>query len=336
MSRLRALVNAAMTDSLPHKPDYLALQQAAEWYAQLLEVEPQAEIHQRWRAWLDACEENRHAWRYVQTVSQRFQPLSGGLSSAAADTLLLPSTVMGRRRALKLSVLFASGTLLSWLTYRHTPLRESLLAVTADYHSATGEIKQLTLQDGTRLWLNTASAVDVRYDRQRRQIVLISGDLLIDTARDTRPFFVSSEQGQMQALGTRFSVEQHDGSTHLAVYSGTVEVSAQRGHVVRRVNAGQQLDFDRYAKGALSPNAHVDAGWSQGVLQANNTPLGEIIKQLARYRHGYLACDPNVADLRVMGAFPLADTDKSLAMLAQIFPVRIHRRFSWWVTVEKR
>lgn len=62
-------------------------------------------------------------------------------------------------------------------------------------------------------------------------------------------------------------------------------------------------------------------------MQANNTPLGEIIKQLARYRHGYLACDPNVADLRVMGAFPLADTDKSLAMLAQIFPVRIHRRF---------
>ena len=118
---------------------------------------------------------------------------------------------MGRWRALKLSVLFASGTLLSWLTYRHTPLRESPLAVTADYHSATGEIKQLTLQDGTRLWLNTASAVDVRYDRQRRQIVPISGDLLIDTARDTRPF-LSCEQGQMQALGTRFSVEQHDGS----------------------------------------------------------------------------------------------------------------------------
>jgi transmembrane sensor len=32
----------------------------------------------------------------------------------------------------------------------------------------------------------------------------------------------------------------------------------------------------------------------------------------------------------------LTDTDKSLAMLARVFPVRIHRRFSWWVTVEKR
>jgi transmembrane sensor len=59
-------------------------------------------------------------------------------------------------------------------------------------------------------------------------------------------------------------------------------------------------------------------------------------ERLARYRRGYLACDPDVADLRVMGAFPLTDTDKSLAMLARVFPVRIHRRFSWWVTVEKR
>jgi transmembrane sensor len=138
--------------------------------------------------WLEASEEHRHAWRYVQTVSQRFQPLSGGLASAAADTLLRPSTVMGRRRVLKLTALFASGTLLSWLTYRHTPLRESLLAASADYRSTTGEIKQLTLQDGTRLWLNTASAVDVRYDERRRQIILLSGDLLIDTARDSRPF----------------------------------------------------------------------------------------------------------------------------------------------------
>ncbi|MBK0035489.1 FecR domain-containing protein [Erwinia sp. S43] len=320
-----------MTDSFSHKPDYQALQQAAEWYAQLLEAGPQTEIHLRWSVWLNASEENRHAWHYVQAVSQRFQPLNGEIASAAADTLLSPSRIMGRRRALKLTAFFASGTLLSWLTYRHTPL----LAFTADYHSAVGEIKQLTLQDGTRLWLNTSSAVDVRYDEQRRQIVLLSGDLLIETARDWRPLFVSSAQGQMQALGTRFSVEQHDSSTHLAVYNGSVEVSATNGFILRRVNAGQQLDFDRFGKGVLSPSANVDASWSEGVLQANNTPLGEIIKQLARYRYGYLACDPDIADLQVMGAFPLTDTDKSLAMLAQIFPVRIHRRFSWWVTVEK-
>lgn len=336
MIPLRVLVNAAMPNAFVHKPGYQALQQAADWYAQLLEAEPQAEIHLRWRAWLEASEEHRHAWRYVQTVSQRFQPLSGGLASAAADTLLRPSTVMGRRRVLKLTALFASGTLLSWLTYRHTPLRESLLAASADYRSTTGEIKQLTLQDGTRLWLNTASAVDVRYDERRRQIILLSGDLLIDTARDSRPFFVSSAQGQMQALGTRFSVEQQEGLTHLAVYNGTVEVSAQRGHVLRRVNAGQQLGFDRDGKGELLANAFPDADWAQGILQANNAPLGEIIRRLARYRRGYLACDPDVADLRVMGAFPLTDTDKSLAMLARVFPVRIHRRFSWWVTVEKR
>ncbi|WP_455821273.1 FecR domain-containing protein [Pseudomonas cerasi] len=325
-----------MPKPLTCKPGYQALQQAAEWYAQLIEDEPQADIHLRLRAWLDASEEHHHAWRYVQSVSQRFQPLQGEFAPAAADTLLRPSTVMGRRQVLKLTALFASAGLLSLLTYSHNPLRKSLLAITADYHSATGEIKQLTLQDGTRLWLNTASAIDVRYDLLRRQIILLSGDILIDTANDPRPFFVSSPQGQMQALGTRFSVEMHQGSTRLAVYNGAVEVSALRTHVLRRVNAGQQLDFDLQGEGLLLPDADADAGWAQGVFQAHNTPLGDLIGQLARYRYGYLGCDPNVADLRVMGAFPLADTDKSLAMLAQIFPVRIRRHFPWWVTVEKR
>ncbi|MGP2836197.1 FecR domain-containing protein [Serratia nevei] len=322
-----------MSNQLP-PPSYLALQQAADWYSQLMDTEPPADdIHHQWSNWLNASEENRRAWHYVQTVIQRFEPLQGAPHQPAANILLQPSS---RRRVLKLAGLSVSGALLSWLTYRHSPLRETLLAATADYHSATGEIKHLTLSDGTQVWLNTASSINVHYDEQHRHIILLSGDVLINTAPNTRPFFVSSPQGQMQALGTRFSVEQRSEITLLTVYAGTVKITALRASKPRLVSAGKQFGFNLNGEGIVTTNSQSDILWTRGMLQADNMPLGEVIAQLSRYRRGYLSCAPEITNLRVVGAFPLSDTDKALAMLEQTFPIQIHRRFSWWVTVEKR
>ncbi|MCU1793345.1 FecR domain-containing protein [Pectobacterium polaris] len=319
-----------------NKPSFIALQQASQWYAQLCDREPDDEHYHHWQRWIDESEENRQAWEYVQTVSQRFQPLRGDNQQPALNTLLHQPASMTRRRALKLAALLSTGSLLSWLTYRHTPLKGSLLAMTADHHSAVGEIKPLTLPDNTRLWLNTASAIDIRYSDRRREIALLAGDILIDTAADARPFFVTTAQGRLQALGTRFSVAQESDTTTLTVYQHAVDASAKNATTARRVNAGYHLSFNADGQGNISPNQQNNADWSHGVLQADNMPLGDVVAQLSRYRHGYLACQPAIADLRVMGTFPLTDTDMALNMLAQAFPVRIHRRFPWWVTVEPR
>ncbi|WP_258879875.1 FecR domain-containing protein [Pectobacterium aroidearum] len=319
-----------------NKPSFIALQQASQWYAQLCDREPGDEHYHHWQRWMDESEEHRHAWEFVLTVSQRFQPLRGDGQQPALDTLLHKPASMTRRRALKLAALLSTGTLLSWLTYRHTPLKDSLLAMTADHHSAVGEIKSLTLPDNTRLWLNTASAIDIRYSDQRREIALLAGDILIETAADARPFFVTTAQGRMQALGTRFSVAQEPEATTLTVYQHAVDANAKYASAARRVNAGYHLRFNADGQGNILPNQQNDADWSHGRLQADNMPLGEVVAQLSRYRHGYLACQPAIADLRVMGTFPLTDTDMALNMLEQAFPVRIHRRFPWWVTVEPR
>ncbi|MEI0693170.1 FecR domain-containing protein [Pectobacterium aroidearum] len=319
-----------------NKPSFIALQEASQWYAQLCDREPGDEHYHHWQRWMDESEEHRHAWEFVLTVSQRFQPLRGDGQQPALDTLLHKPASMTRRRALKLAALLSTGTLLSWLTYRHTPLKDSLLAMTADHHSAVGEIKSLTLPDNTRLWLNTASAIDIRYSDQRREIALLAGDILIETATDARPFFVTTAQGRMQALGTRFSVAQEPEATTLTVYQHAVDASAKYASAARRVNAGYHLRFNADGQGNILPNQQNDDDWSHGRLQADNMPLGEVVAQLSRYRHGYLACQPAIADLRVMGTFPLTDTDMALNMLEQAFPVRIHRRFPWWVTVEPR
>ncbi|ACS87089.1 anti-FecI sigma factor, FecR [Musicola paradisiaca Ech703] len=316
-------------------PDYQALQQAADWYAQLLEADHDSELHARWLQWLSASDAHRQAWQYVETISQRFQPLRGDVTPLASQTLLQPSTPLTRRYTLRLGALLATGSLLSWLTWRHTPVRESLLALAADYRTGTGEIRHVSLSDGTQLWLDTASALDVRYTDVRRQLHLIAGEILLDTAPDTlRPLFVASREGDMQALGSRFSLRQLADSTQLTVYTGSVAVTPRQAGPLRQIDAGRQWRFDANGAGFETPMGAQDADWRQGMLHASDTPLGDVVARLARYRHGYLACAPNVAALRVVGTFPLMDTDRALAMLSRALPVRIHRRFDWWITVE--
>jgi transmembrane sensor len=81
--------------------------------------------------------------------------------------------------------------------------REDLQAWVADYRTAIGEQREIILADGTRLWLNTASAINVYFNARERRIQLVTGEIFIATAKDTRrPFQVDTAQGQLRALGT--------------------------------------------------------------------------------------------------------------------------------------
>jgi hypothetical protein len=75
--------------------------------------------------------------------------------------------------------------------------------------TASGQRRSFTLDDGSRLGLNSHSAVDLLFDADQRLLVLRRGELLIQVAPDPhRPLRVRTAQGQVQALGTRFLVSQ--------------------------------------------------------------------------------------------------------------------------------
>ncbi|MNJ65789.1 fec operon regulator FecR [compost metagenome] len=113
-----------------------------------------------------------------------------------------------------------------------------------------------------------------------------------------------------------------------------VDIQPDHSGLGRGIGAGQQVGF---SANRIGPPAPVQAGhqaWSRGILLADNLRLVDFLAELARYRHGYLGCDPRIAELRVVGAFPLADSDRVLDALAATLPVRVQRRMSWWVSLE--
>ena len=154
----------------------------------------------------------------------------GGLPPALArPTLGRDHDAMRRNVITRLAVLLALAPT-AWTAWRMGP------EWTADYRTATGVQESITLADGSVVMLNTATALDVRFDAQQRLLRLQAGEILVDTAADPqsppRPFLVDSAQGRMRALGTRFVVRQQDGHTDLTVLQGAVEIRSRNGSAV--------------------------------------------------------------------------------------------------------
>ncbi|WP_349617691.1 FecR domain-containing protein [Azotobacter salinestris] len=318
------------------KPDHATLQQAAEWFARLHADPHDATTGEAWRRWHGQSEAHRQAWQYVERVSRRFAPLQGDVDAAAQTLRTARRTNLSRRHAVRSLALLSGGALLGWIGWRATPLPQLLMAWQADYRTATGEVRDFLLTDGTHIWLNGASALDADYRPEWRRLRLLAGEVLIDTAEEARPFIVDTAEGRLRALGTRFSVTQQDGGTRLAVFAGAVEVRTAGTGAVRLVRAGEQLRFGRHAIGIPEPAAATRQAWARGILLVDDMPLAAFVEELSRYHRGYLGVAPEVAQLRVMGAYPLHDPEQILAMLESALPIAIHRPLPWWTSIGAR
>ena len=309
-------------------------QQAAEWLTVLMSDEASEAEHAAWQRWRGADPEHERAWQHIDAVSRRFNGLH---RSAAAQALAgtQQQAVNGKRRQLLAWLGVAAG---GGMLAAQTDAWDGVRALRADYRTATGERREVVLDDGSVLSLNTGSAVNVRFDASRRLIELLAGEILVTSghgAGSAAPLEVATREGVVRALGTRFSVRQHDGSSMVDVFESAVDIRPRDGGgVPLRLAAGRGVAFSRHAPDTPhAVDAHADA-WARGQLIVDDVTLGDFLADLARYRPGVIDCAPAVAQLRLSGVFPLADTQRILNMLPNSLPVQVRSRTRYWVTVE--
>ena len=331
------------------------LEQAAEWYALLRGGAAGDADRRAWSEWLSARAEHRQAWQQVEMISRSFEPLrEPTLQGAAAAALRETSGARVSRRQAIGGVAAVGGTaVLGWAAWRDGGLMGGWSSWTADYASATGEVRELALPGGTQVVLNTASAVDVDFTGAERRLRLIAGEAIFGSTystnsthgiqgaqsaqgQDRRPLVVTSPQGALRADATRFALRLDGATALLTVFEGIVDVDTLASGQRRRVPAGEQVRFDARR---FSPSEPADAArqsWSRGVLLAQDIPLGELIAELGRYSRRHYSVAPEVAGLRVLGGYPWRDPDRALAMLQSVLPIRVRRPLPWWVSIGPR
>lgn len=302
---------------------------AIEWMVRLRSGEVDHAERAEFSRWCDSDRRHAAAVQRLEQALGTFNVLPAGARSKARRVLL---KAPARRKLLRDAlVLAAVGAGSMSVLQRFTPLQ----TLTADVRTHTGQRRLVQLPDGSELWLNARSAVDVVFKQDGRHLHLREGEIIITVARDTaRPFIVHSAQGSVRALGTRFLVRQEADDTLLAVLHSAVRVDTRSGSTAV-FNAGESARFTAQGIESLQLSGDV-AAWTDGFIEVHDRPLRDVIAALRPYRAGVLRCSPAAGALHVTGTFPLDDSERALLALAETLPISLQRRTNYWVSIDLR
>ena len=306
------------------------LDEAAGWLVKFQSGEVDENDRLAFERWRTRSAAHIAAWQQAESVLNTFKLITPEIGHGTLAKL----SNSDRRHITKILGLFIVAAPSAWLVSHYLPWVDWA----ADLRTATGEQRIINLVDGTHLVLNTASAVDINFSKDERQIKLLSGEIYVTTGRDPsvmyRPFIVQTPQGTIRALGTQFSVRRFDEYTRVVVSQGAVEIQPMHTQAMI-LQAGEQVDFWLDGIHSFQPADATSTLWTQGMFIAKNIRLVDLISELNRYRKGTIRCHPNVADMPVSGAFQLQDIDASLNLLEKTLPLRISGFGRYWVTIER-
>ena len=308
-------------------PAQAQVDQAIEWLVKLRFDRPGPRTEQQFQHWLASHPHNPLAWQRVSQLGDELAGLPKDLSRRTLDASQRQR--VSRRDHLKLLTLLAVGGSLGWAAREPLGLPQLL----ADSSTATGERRQLQGSDGSRIQLNTASAIDLRYSAEQRELQLVRGEVSLDSnPNDIRPFRIDTRVGPLTTLDGQLLLRENDQGLLLAVRRGEVTLFPSSTSP-RQVQPGEILQV--WANGSVQAvKLHSDPwGWTDGVLSVQQMPLAEFVAELGRYRPGLLRCAPEVAALLVSGTYQLADTGQILQLLSRSLPVRVDYRTRYWVNI---
>lgn len=204
----------------------------------------------------------------------------------------------------------------------------------SDFETATAQVKDVRLDDGTLVTLGAESRMTVEFHRHERRVQLMRGEAFFEVARDsTRPFFVSAGDTVVRVLGTQFDVHYGEKAVRVAVLEGRVEVvkagrpeTAASAPVKRRtLTAGEAVVTTQAGEIAVaSPVAQQELGaWRQGRLVYVDTRLRDVVADLRRYYDGEIElADEAVGDMQLTVAFRADQLDGALAGIEAAIPVQ--------------
>lgn len=170
--------------------------------------------------------------------------------------------------------------------------KQKLLAdasTTMKYNHFTGkaETTQLTLSDGTKVWLNANTKLYAPSEfKGKKREIKVEGEIYVEAFHDARhPFVVHTNDAQVEVLGTKFSVKAKSEShyNNVILVSGSVAVNEKESGNKTVLVPNQKLEMSGNELTVRNVDAHSMISWTQGVYTYDNESLETILRQLAEY-----------------------------------------------------
>jgi transmembrane sensor len=330
------------------------IDEAAEWFVEINEGEPDAATRQQFDAWLRRSPEHVRAYLRVLPVWEdgaRLDAEAGGdpqalivWARAGSNVVSLdpsrseittaveaseshrktarPASTWRVAVAASVACLGLAAALVGWLELQ----RRSI------YETGIGEQRVITLTDGSVVELNSRSKLKVHFTEGERAITLLAGQALFEVAKDaSRPFTVRSGDAFVRAVGTQFDVYRKRTGTIVTVVEGRVAIlplvpvsssKQQTGEMAARpssvvLSAGEQAILTPSAPPkARRTDVAIATAWTQRRLQFSRTPLADVAEEFNRYNERQLiVLDDELQAVNVSGSFSSADPASLLRFL---------------------
>ncbi|WDY60530.1 FecR domain-containing protein [Pseudomonas sp. PSKL.D1] len=309
-------------------PSPNAVKQAIQWMLKLRESGNNITLLQQCEHWRKADREHELAWQRVVALHQDLDLRAIPGAGLALQTLETSQQRLRRRQALKLLGGVALVGSAAWLAKD----MDSINTWTSDLATTTGERRTFSLPDGSILQLNTRSAVDLAFTDQQRLIYLKQGELML-SCKSGHPIRVRTRDALIEGVEGNVVVRQEADCTRVSVAQGNIALypSADRQLLI---GSYQEWRVDNMGAHRLD---HVDmdaSAWTEGLIVTRDMRLADFLVQVSRYRHGYLSCSDDIANLRLSGVYRLEDPEHLIQLLPQTLPVRLNRHTRWWIRLE--
>jgi transmembrane sensor len=350
-----------------------SFEEAAAWHTRWRDASEAGlspEDVDRWAEWSKVAE-NKAAYDAVEFVSGALHllkppPLPTAEELAADDSdgsvsawQATAAHVMGRqpvvhwRRATFFAIAAATAAVaflpgMHWLNlYGPQPVHV--------VSTAAGELKQLTLPDGSRVTLGAKTEIAVEYAQCKRTIFLNSGEALFDVTHDPKcPFIVIAGDGAITAVGTEFSVRRTldrvtvqvaEGAVNVQPRDALASVSWPKDSDVTNISwpdaklaQGQEVTYrgNQSRTPVESEDSRVATEWLDGRREYHHEPLSYLIADINRYVEEPIEMDPEVGELQFSGLVYESQVKTFLQDLEIIFPVKVTRTAQNHILIQPR
>lgn len=281
------------------------------------------------RAWRGRSQHHQDIWARVSRVH------------GASGTLLNEKRRIERSESLGLTrrnFMVGGLTILGLGSAAYSFAPGMLMEAHADHVSDKGEIRRVTLPDGSVATLGPESAIAVNFGTERREVELLAGMCFFEVARElNRPFSVVCADLRATALGTAFDVSNDNDSVTVAVDHGLVDVQASNS----LLQAGLQLEEGQWLT-MDTDSGRIDRGqkesgqiatWRDNVIIADEETVDALVSRIGRWLPGRIViADPSVGAQRVSGIFDLTDPRRTLEAVVHPTGSRV-RQVTSFVTV---
>ncbi|MGO4777015.1 FecR family protein, partial [Lysobacter sp. 2RAB21] len=268
-------------------------------------------------AWLDASVAHRVAWLRMEYGWQRIDRLSALRSPRPRDA---SGTVLRRLRSWPGMAAILAVLVTGLLTLLYT------VESTQRYATEVGGHQVVTLSDGSRLELNTATELRVKIGARTREVWLDRGEAYFEIFHDkTRPFAVHAGEQRVVVLGTRFSVHREPDRLRVAVTEGRVRVEAPTpGGQVTAVATRDEVvvaPIDGPPTVVSSSTQVLNAlAWRSGRLTFENATLAEAAAEFNRYNRKRLSANGSgTGEIRISGSFDATNPDAFIRLLGRAY-----------------